>query len=68
MRPVAVLLFIVFVLAVLALIGRIFPSDGIRIGAVTLEFPDALARMASPADKKVDISAIIALKVDSAGL
>lgn len=67
MRPAAVLLFLAVVLAALALLGRAFPQDGLRIGTVTLEFPDAIGQLTAPAEKKVDISAIIAMRVDSAG-
>lgn len=65
MKPWQTVLFLCAVLAVLMLIGKVMPQAGLRIGAITLEFPDPLASLHTTPEPKVDISDIIAMPVDS---
>ena len=65
MRPGYTLFFLGLVLGVLALIGKLMPEGGMKLGALELAFPDPSTLLFSAPEKKVDISDIIALKVDS---
>lgn len=65
MKPWQTLLFLCAALGALALIGRVMPREGVKIGGLTFEFPDPLLALYVPLEEKVDISAIIALEVDS---
>ncbi len=65
MKPSRTLLFLLAVIGVLALIGRAMPEGGLRLGTLTLEFPDPRGMLLMAQEKKVDISDIIALEVDS---
>ena len=61
MKPSRTLLFLLAVIGVLALIGRAMPEGGLRLGTLTLEFPDPRGMLLMAKEKKVDISDIIAL-------
>ncbi len=65
MKPGYTLVFVGSVMGALALIGRAMPKEGVKLGALTLEFPDPFATLYMAPEEKVDISAIIALEVDS---
>ena len=65
MKPGYTLFFLGLVLGVLALIGKLMPEGGVKLGALELAFPDPSTLLFSAPEKKVDISDIIALKVDS---
>lgn len=65
MKAWQTVLFLCAVLCALALIGKAMPKDGVQLGTLTVEFPDLLATVDAPPEEKVDISAIIALEVDS---
>ena len=65
MKPGHTLLFLGAVLGALALIGLAIPESGMRLGALELDFPDPRGLISSAQEKKVDISDIIALEVDS---
>ena len=65
MKPWHTVLFLCAVLGSLALIGKVMPEDGVELGELSLEFPDPLLTLQAQKEKKVDISGIIALEVDS---
>ncbi len=67
MKPWQTLLFVCAALGALALIGKAMPREGLKIGSLTLAFPDPLLALYMPPVEKVDISDIIALEVDSLG-
>ncbi len=65
MKPWHTVLFLCAVLGSLALIGKVMPENGVELGELSLKFPDPLFTLDAPKGKKVDISDIIALEVDS---
>lgn len=67
MKPVHVLAFLLVVMAGLALVGLVFPRDGITIGeTLVLRMPTAQELLFPVAEEKVDISDILAVVTDSA--
>ncbi len=65
MRPGRIFLFLMLVLAVLALIGWAVPDDGLRLGEqFTLRFPSPNTILFPVEQEKVDISEILALPTD----
>lgn len=66
MRPAQILVFLLVVLAGLALIGALLPKEGIHIGdTLTLRLPSAMDVLFPEPVEEVDISDILALTTDS---
>lgn len=68
MSPGRVLGFLVAVLLVLALVGQLLPSDGLRIGGLELGFPSVREALFAEEQAEVDISDILAVEADSAAV
>ncbi|MCB9184294.1 MAG: hypothetical protein H6591_10270 [Flavobacteriales bacterium] len=68
MSPVRVLAFLCAVLLVLALIGQLLPSDGLRMGGFTVAFPSVKEVLFQEQQQLVDISDILAVEADSAAV
>jgi hypothetical protein len=65
MNPPRVLLFLLAVMAILAVLGTLVPDEGLRVAGYTLRLPSPRALLFPPAKEDVDISAILALGTDS---
>jgi len=65
MSPARVLVFLLAVLAVLALIGQLIPQEGLPIGGLTLRMPRAHDVLFPEEQARVDISDILAVATDS---
>lgn len=69
MRPWHALIFLLAVMAGLAMVGTFFPKEGLRVsGTFTLRMPSAQDMLFPPQEQKVDISDILAVVTDSAAV
>jgi len=58
MRPVKVLLFVVYVIALLGIVSLVFPSGGIRLGTMTIHFPTLMEIFSPERPDYADVTAL----------
>jgi lysophospholipase L1-like esterase len=69
MKPAQTLLFLLAVMAGLAVVGELIPKDGIVVGdTLTLRLPSAMDVLFPETEEAVDISDILALSTDSSAV